>query len=79
MGSPACICNLYDFLQEQVSSMGNSAFTLKLCVVVKKKLQTFFWKNRDFIELQVMLFSFVQLSDLVSLFFHVWCVAGFAF
>nr|CAB3267641.1 vam6/Vps39-like protein [Phallusia mammillata] len=38
-------------LEEQISSTGDSAFALKLCVSVKRKLQCYFWKNQDFVEL----------------------------
>ncbi|CAK8694992.1 unnamed protein product [Clavelina lepadiformis] len=38
-------------LEEQISSMGDVAHALKLCVSVKRKLQFYFWKKRDFVEL----------------------------
>ena len=40
-------------MQSVVSSTGDASHALKLCVVVRKKLQVYFWKNRDFIELHV--------------------------
>ena len=46
--------------QEQISSSGEVAHELKLCVATKRKLQFYFWKNRDFYELHV---SFFVLSN----------------
>uniref|UniRef100_H2Y4V8 CNH domain-containing protein n=1 Tax=Ciona savignyi TaxID=51511 RepID=H2Y4V8_CIOSA len=38
-------------LEAQVSLQGVAAYALRLCIVVRRKLQIYFWKHRDFIEL----------------------------
>ncbi len=40
-------------LQKTTSLSGDVQYTLRMCVAVKRKLQIFYWKNRDFHELQV--------------------------
>ncbi|XP_064600177.1 vam6/Vps39-like protein [Liolophura sinensis] len=39
-------------LQKHKSLSGEVQPTLRLCVAVRRKLQMFYWKNRDFLELQ---------------------------
>ncbi|XP_014671052.1 PREDICTED: vam6/Vps39-like protein [Priapulus caudatus] len=39
-------------VQNQVSLSGNISTTLRMCVAVRRKLQLFYWKNRNFHELQ---------------------------
>ena len=41
------------YSQSQTSSRGETAYTLRLCVAVKRKLQLFFWKKREFYALCV--------------------------
>nr|XP_002129290.2 vam6/Vps39-like protein [Ciona intestinalis] len=38
-------------LEEKVSLRGDAAYALRLSVAVKRKLQIYFWKNHDFIQL----------------------------
>ena len=37
-------------MQRQTSLTGEIAVTVRLCVVVKRKLQLYYWKNREFRE-----------------------------
>ncbi|XP_023931071.1 vam6/Vps39-like protein [Lingula anatina] len=40
-------------LQKETSLTGDVKHTLRMCVAVRRKLQLFYWKNRDFYELQI--------------------------
>lgn len=39
-------------IQRHVSLSGETQATVQMCVATKKKLQLFYWKNRDFLELK---------------------------
>lgn len=55
-------------LQSKTSLQGETAHTLRLCIAVKRKLQLYFWKNRDFLQLSVSLeklffnFSYIDVT-----------------